>query len=98
VSGAAASAKSFTCPVCGFAGLTEPPIDVTGSPTYSICPCCGVQFGADYQDKTHPELRQAWVQGGAQWWSQNQPPPEGWDADAQLKAAGFGGTNGSAPN
>ena len=90
--------SKFTCPVCGFPDLTEPHVDVTGSPTYSICPCCGVQFGADDQDKTHQELRQAWVQGGAQWWSQNQPPPDGWDADTQLKAAGFGGTNGSAPN
>ena len=71
---------------------------VTGSPTYSICPCCGVQYGADDQEKTHEELRKIWVQGGAQWWSQNQPPPEGWSADDQLKAAGFGGTSGIAPN
>ena len=95
---APAAAKNFTCPVCGFAGLTEPPIDVTGSPTYSICPCCGVQYGADDQEKTHEELRKIWTQGGAQWWSQNQPPPEGWSADDQLKAAGFGGTSGIAPN
>jgi hypothetical protein len=98
VTAAAAGAKNFTCPVCGFAGLTEPPIDVTGSPTYSICPCCGVQYGADDQEKTHEELRKIWVQGGAQWWSQNQPPPDGWSADEQLKAAGFGGTSGTPPN
>jgi hypothetical protein len=91
-------AKQFTCPVCGFAELTEPHVDVTGSPTYSICPCCGVQFGADDQSKTHAELRDVWIAGGAQWWSQNQTAPTGWDADAQLAAAGFGGLNGKAPN
>ncbi len=95
MSGAAASPKAFVCPVCGFPGLTEPPVDVTGSPTYSICPCCGVQFGADDQEHTHVELRREWIQGGAQWWSQNQPPPDGWNADTQLKAAGF---NGPAAN
>jgi transcription elongation factor Elf1 len=90
--------SKFTCPVCGFAELTEPHVDVTGSPTYSICPCCGVQFGADDQQKTHAELRQAWIASGAQWWSQNQAAPDGWDADEQLRAAGFGGIDGHAPN
>jgi hypothetical protein len=55
-----------------------------------------VQFGADDQEHTHVELRQTWVAGGAQWWSQNQPPPDGWDAQAQLLAAGFAGQNGGA--
>ena len=34
-------------------------------------------------------LRKEWVQAGAEWWSQNEPAPEGWDANAQLQAAGF---------
>jgi hypothetical protein len=99
MSGAAAP-KTYTCPVCGFAGLSEPHVDITGSPTYSICPCCGVHFGADDMVKTHAELRALWVAQGAQWWSQNQPPPDGWDAEAQLRAAGFstGNGDGSAPN
>jgi hypothetical protein len=79
----------FTCPVCGFPELAEPHLDPTGSPTYSICPCCGVQFGADDLEQTHAELRAAWLAEGAEWWSQNQPKPEGWDAAAQLKRAGF---------
>ena len=82
-------AAHWTCPVCGFAGLVEPPVDPTGSPTYSICPCCGTQFGADDLDKPHAELRKEWVQAGSEWWSQNEPAPEGWDANTQLQAAGF---------
>jgi hypothetical protein len=80
---------SYTCPVCGFPELTEPHVDPTGEPTYSICPCCGIQFGADDLEHTHAELRSTWLADGAAWWSQNQPQPEGWDARAQLKRAGF---------
>jgi hypothetical protein len=75
--------------VCGYAGLIEPPVDVTGSPTYSICPCCGTQFGADDLEKQHADLRKEWLSTGAQWWSQNEPAPDGWDANAQLQAAGL---------
>lgn len=82
-------APKWTCPVCGWPGLREPPVDPTGSPTYSMCPCCGTQYGADDLDKPHAELRKEWVQSGAQWWSQNEPAPEGWDANKQLQAAGF---------
>ncbi len=56
-SGSERERRAWTCPVCGFAGLAEPPVDPTGSPTYSICPCCGTQFGADDLDKPHAELR-----------------------------------------
>jgi transcription elongation factor Elf1 len=79
----------WTCPVCGFAALVEPPLDPTGSPTYSICPCCGTQFGADDLAKPHDELRKEWIDAGAEWWSQNEPAPPKWDANEQLKAAGF---------
>ena len=90
---------AFVCPVCGFAGLTEPHVDPTGSPTYSICPCCGVQFGADDLDRTHEELRAEWMAEGALWWSQNQPAPKGWDARAQLERAGlFQAGDGSGAN
>ncbi len=81
------SAAKFTCPVCGFAELPESHLDPTGSPTYSICPCCGVHFGADDVEATHEDLRRAWIAGGAEWWSMNEHAPPGWNADAQLKAA-----------
>lgn len=79
----------YTCPVCGFAELSEPDLDPTGEPTYSICPCCGTQFGADDLDQTHEELRRAWLEQGAEWWSQRQSPPANWDAHAQLRRAGL---------
>ncbi len=78
-----------SCRVCGYPSLDEPPIDPTGSPTYSMCPSCGTQFGADDVERTHDELRAAWVAGGCVWWSEHQPPPEGWSAAEQLKAAGL---------
>jgi len=93
VSGAA----RFSCPVCGFPSLEEPHVDPTGSPTYSICPCCGVHFGADDVDKTHLELRREWIAAGAQWWSQNERAPADWDAHQQLAAAGYEAAGG-APN
>jgi transcription elongation factor Elf1 len=80
---------TFKCPVCGFPNLSEPHVDPTGSPTYSMCPCCGVHFGADDMDKSHAELRAAWIEEGAAWWSQNERAPDGWSAEAQLKAAAF---------
>jgi transcription elongation factor Elf1 len=91
---------TFTCPVCGFSGLHEPHVDPTGSPTYSICPCCGVHFGADDVSKTHAELRREWIDSGMAWWSENESAPKGWDPRAQLEAAGHAkeGGSGESPN
>lgn len=88
----------YLCPVCGYPDLTEPHVDPTGSPTYSICPCCGVHFGADDVDKSHAELRRDWIAEGAEWWSQNEREPEGWDARRQLALAGFEAGDGGATN
>ena len=89
----------FTCPVCGFAGLTEPHVDPVGSPTYSICPCCGTHFGADDVEKTHAELRHDWIVGGLGWWSQNEHAPADWDGRKQLEVAGHAADLvGAAPN
>lgn len=74
---------TFTCPVCGYERLPEPP------ERYLICPCCGVEFGNDDEDATREELRAAWVAGGARWWSPNTLAPLGWSADEQLRRAGF---------
>jgi len=82
------SAARHTCPVCGFAELDEPTVDLTGEPTYAICPCCGTQFGADDLTTSHAELRAAWIKDGARWWSEVKAAPQGWNALAQLAAAG----------
>ena len=81
--------RKFTCPVCGFPDLIEPHLDPMGSPTYAICPCCGVEFGYDDASRSHSELRAAWLANGAPWWSERQSPPERWSAETQLKAAGL---------
>lgn len=68
----------FTCPVCGFDRLDEPP------ERYYICPCCGTEFENDDDFKSHAELRDDWIRGGAKWWSEADDQPEGWSAGAQL--------------
>ncbi len=81
--------RKFTCPVCGFAALTEPHVDPMGSPSYAICPCCGIEFGNDDENRTHVQLRAEWLAKGSPWWSERQPPPSNWNASEQLNAAGF---------
>jgi len=81
-----------TCPVCGYAQLEEPHLDAVGEPTYSICPSCGTQFGADDLTTSHEALRKLWLDGGAAWWSEAKPAPAGWSASAQLESAGFAAT------
>lgn len=80
---------SHTCPVCGYAQLEEPAVDLVGEPTYSICPSCGTQFGYDDATRTHDDLRAEWLAGGALWWSEVKPAPSGWTGKAQLDAAGL---------
>jgi len=56
------------CPVCGYF-LEHPPADFT------ICPSCRTEFGYDDAGRTHAELRDSWLRGGAQWWSESVPKP-----------------------
>ena len=37
---------THTCPVCGYAGLDDPPWQ-GGAPSDEICPSCGTHFGYD---------------------------------------------------
>jgi len=67
----------YTCPVCGFT-MGATPSD------FNICPSCGTEFGNDDCDWTIEQLRQAWIDTGAQWWSQNQAAPDGWNSVEQL--------------
>ena len=71
------------CPVCGYAGLTGPPVN------FSICPSCGTEFGYDDHKRSHAELRRRWVATGAQWFSRRIHPPAGWDGIVQLIEAGY---------
>ena len=79
----------YTCPVCGYAALEEPTVDLMGEPTYAICPSCGTQFGADDLARSHVELRSDWIAAGAAWWTESKAMPSGWSASEQLAAAGL---------
>lgn len=76
---------AFTCLVCGFPHLTEPPRPESGGGSFEICPCCGYQFGVDDDDEQIPyaKARADWVQHGMPWRSTN-PPPRQWDPKHQL--------------
>lgn len=74
---------SYTCPVCGYDKLEEPPSD------WTICACCRTMF--DYSDsgRQNEELRAAWISDGAPWRGQYIPAPEGWNPVAQLRNIGY---------
>lgn len=67
----------FLCPVCGYV-LPAPPAD------FLICPSCGTEFGNDDLDWSHDQLRDAWLDKGANWWSNSQTPPADWNPIAQV--------------
>jgi hypothetical protein len=72
----------FTCPVCYYAGMQEPPMD------YNICECCGTEFGNDDEVLSHGELRAQWISNGTRWFFKN--PPVGWNPWTQLLEANVG--------
>lgn len=73
----------YTCPVCAYGAMEDPPID------YNICPCCGTEFGYTDHVRSYLDLRNAWLRNGAQWFSPVDVPPQGWNPYAQLDAAGY---------
>jgi hypothetical protein len=79
----------FSCPVCGFDGLTDPAYGIAGNASFDICPSCGTEFGYDDAKTSHQELRKLWVTSGALWYSRTTNPPPNWNAEAQLRAAGL---------
>ena len=83
---------TYTCPACGYPGLTEAPRSpTTGAGSYEICPSCGFEFGVtdDDQGFSYEQWRQRWVERGMPWDSAGiEPPPNGWDPSAQLQRLG----------
>lgn len=74
---------TYTCPVCAYDGLEEPPA------YFTICPSCGTEFG--YQDfiRGHDELRAEWIAKGPQWHSSVITAPPKWDGMEQLRRGGL---------
>ena len=73
----------YTCPVCAYRGLQYPARDFT------ICPCCGNEFGYDDATRTFDELRREWIVNGMRWFSRSSPPPQDWNPVTQLLFGGF---------
>ena len=70
-----------TCPVCGYDQLEFPPTN------FSICACCGTEFGYDDRVLSHQELTQEWIDAGCKWFDQGEPQPPQWNAYEQLLRA-----------
>src|SRR5438045_1669944 len=73
----------YTCPVCGYDRLDEPPED------WSICPCCRTQFDFTDNEAHYARLRAAWIADGAKWESRYIPQPPDWNPITQLLNVGY---------
>lgn len=82
---------NHTCPVCGWPKLHESPRNESGGASHELCPSCGFEFGFDDDDQglTYEQARARWISTGMKWWSPSRKAPQHWDAERQLKAAGF---------
>lgn len=76
---------NYRCLVCGYDQMPHPPRD------YSICPCCGVEYGIDDAFDSYLEIRNEWLRRGAPWFSSLKPyvAPMNWRAWEQLDRAGY---------
>jgi len=83
----------YTCPVCGYPNLTDPPWSSESGGSLEICPSCGVQFG--YTDAAGGDLqarknvwegwRRMWIERGMDWDRGRSSPPPDWDPVKQLR-------------
>lgn len=69
--------SGYICPVCGF-NMSAKPAD------FNICPSCGTEFGNDDADWTHEQLRAAWLENGARWFSRTTTAPAAWNPVEQV--------------
>lgn len=74
----------YSCRVCGLL-QRDPPWGLDGhTPSFDICPCCGVEFG--YEDCGKDSVvryRRSWLASGPIGW-EPKVKPESWDLDEQL--------------
>jgi hypothetical protein len=71
------------CRVCGFED-GEPWGPDGSTPSFGICPCCGVEFG--YEDITLDgvkDYRADWLSAGAKWFDERERPSD-WSLALQL--------------
>ena len=78
-------ANTHECRVCGYYSKDYPWGEDGKSPSFQICPCCGVQYGI--KDITPEEIqneRKLWVKNNYKWFNSNLKPA-GWSSEEQLK-------------
>ena len=55
------------------------------SPSFQICPCCGVQFGKeDLTLESIKQYRAEWISKGGKWFDKDEKP-DSWDMEIQMK-------------
>jgi hypothetical protein len=65
--------RTWACPVCDY--LLDFPPWFSDSPSYGICPSCGIQFGYDdeaggdraQRAQIYQEWRRLWIAKGKEW-------------------------------
>jgi hypothetical protein len=78
---------TYTCPACGWPGLTEAPRSASGGGSYETCPSCGFEFGFTDDDLgfTYASWRRKWIDDGMPWSTTYEPPPTSWDPEVQVR-------------
>lgn len=78
---------SYTCPVCGYPDLYDPPRSALSGGSYEICPSCGFEFGVSDEDQgfTYADWRERWIKAGMPWSSIGRHQPKDWDPVAPLQ-------------
>jgi hypothetical protein len=72
------------CRVCGYEDDEEPWGADGRTPSFEICPCCGVEYG--YEDSTVIGIRryrESWIRSGAPW-SSRYIPSDGLTFDERI--------------
>lgn len=73
------------CRICGLDQKENPWGEDNNSPNFSICSCCGCEFG--YYDVTLESIRKnrnRWLANGAKWFNPKEMPLD-WSLEEQLK-------------
>ena len=77
--------RNHHCRVCGLYNETPPWGEDGLTPTYEICPCCGVESGnEDFTPESTKLYRDKWINHGAKWFDPDEKQDH-WDWMEQKK-------------
>lgn len=77
--------EKMACRICGLIQCEEPWGGNGKTPNYTMCSCCGAEFG--YEDCTKESVmayRKKWLAAGGNWWVLKEKPNL-WDIEKQLQ-------------